>query len=389
MGSAADAGEPNAGIDDRPEIQMKRPSYSRRDFAHSPLIVFYEVTQACDLLCAHCRASAQPYCHPDELTTQQSRQLIGALAGFAIPPMLVLTGGDPLKRPDIFELVDEAVRQGLEVSMTPSATPLVTAQAVRRLKDAGVSRLAVSLDGGDAETHDRFRGVRGSFEHTIQIVSDARACGLPVQINTTIARHNIHQLEAIAELLDGMGIVLWSVFFLVPTGRAQADQRLGADESEQAFERLWQQSQRRSFAIKTTEAPHYRRFILQRAKENGRSHNPGTAGQPGGAAAARPVPMAGTNDGKGVMFVSHTGLIYPSGFLPVRSGRFPQDSPVDVYRQSPLFQALRDPDRLGGKCGACEYREICGGSRARSYALAGDPLAAEPDCAFIPARYQP
>jgi MoaA/NifB/PqqE/SkfB family radical SAM enzyme len=259
--------------------------------------------------------------------------------------------------------------------MTPSATPLVTAEAVARLHGSGLHRLAVSLDGADPQTHDGFRGVDGSFAHTRWIVDEARRVGLPVQINTTVARHNHHQIDALAELIGEMEVALWSVFFLVPTGRASFDQRLTADECEAAFERLWRHQREHRLAIKTTEAPHYRRYVLRRQKS-----------------AARPSkrpPSIATNDGKGVMFIGHTGEIYPSGFLPIACGRFPLDSPVRVYQEAALFRALREPDRLGGKCGACEFREVCGGSRARAFAVAGDPLAAEPDCAYVPPRWRP
>lgn len=351
-------------------------TYTRADFDHSPLVVFYEVTRACDLLCKHCRACAQPHCDPRELNGVVAKRLIEELARFPRPPLLVLTGGDPLKRADVFELIEHAVKCGLGVAMTPSATPLVTAEAIGRLRDAGLHRLAVSLDAADAATHDGFRGVRGSFAQTLWIVDEARRVGLAVQINTTVARHNWHQIDAMAELVAGMDVALWSVFFLVPTGRAQLDQRLTAEECEAAFERLWHNQRERRIAIKTTEAPHYRRFVLQRVKGSR------TRG-------AERLGSVGTNDGKGVMFVSHTGEIYPTGFLPIACGRFPLDSPVRVYQDGALFRALRDADRLGGKCGVCEFREICGGSRARAFAVEGDPLAAEPDCAYVPARWAP
>lgn len=353
---------------------MDRPRFSRADLASSPMLAFYEITRACDLACVHCRASAQCHRDPFELDSIQSMALIEQLTRFPTPPLLVLTGGDPLKREDVFDLVAHARQQGLEVAMTPSATPLVTPAALQRLKEAGLHRLAVSLDAADAATHDAFRQVRGSFARTMEILADAKSAVLPLQVNTTLTRHNFNQLPAIADLLESTGIVLWSVFFLIPTGRGQADQRLSADQCEEAFAALHSQSFRRPFAIKTTEAPHYRRFILQRTKASRVD-----LASPG---------MAGTNDGKGILFVSHRGEIFPSGFLPIECGRFPRDSVVQVYQESPLFKALRDSDQLGGKCGVCEYRHLCGGSRARSYAVTGDPLAAELDCAFLPVRWQ-
>ncbi len=356
-----------------PGMNSARSDYTAQDFPHSPLVVFYEVTRACNLLCRHCRAEAQHHRHPLELKTAASFSLIDNLAEFPKPPLLVLTGGDPIKRHDVFDIVNRAVASGLKTAMTPSATRLVTTEAVAKLKHAGLHRLAVSLDAADAATHDNFRRVPGSFQRTLEIIADAAACNLPLQINTTIARHNFHQIDAIAEVLSTFPIVLWSVFFLVPTGRALADQRISAEEFEVAFEKLYQQSRRRTYAIKTTEAPHYRRFLIEKMKRRA------------GVSTARPtIPdIVGTNDGRGVMFISHIGEIFPSGFLPVECGKFPHDSVVDVYQHAPLFVDLRDTGKLKGKCGFCQYREICGGSRARSYGLTGDPLAAEPDCAYI------
>ncbi len=354
-------------------------AYSRRDFDHSPFVIFYEVTQACDLTCQHCRACAQPRRAADELDALQARSLLEQMASFPRPPMLVLTGGDPLKRPDIYELVDHGVRLGLDVAMTPSATPLVTATALLRLRAAGLHRLALSLDGIDAATHDAFRGVPGSFDRTLAILSWARSVGLPLQVNTTIAKTNVHQIDPLAEMLAGQGIVLWSVFFLVPVGRGAQLERISPQQYEEVFERLWHHAQRQPFGIKTTEAPHYRRFVLQREGDPQRSRGVEVVRQP------QRAPL-GINDGRGVMFVSHQGVMYPSGFLPVACGRFPRESIVDVYQHNHRFQALRDVNRLQGKCGHCEFRHVCGGSRARSYALTGELLAAEPDCTYSPTR---
>jgi radical SAM protein len=340
--------------------------------------VFYEVTRACDLVCKHCRASAQPERHPEELSGEQARQLIRELASFPKPPLLVFTGGDPIKRADIYDLIRHSVAVGLEVAMTPSATPLVTREAVRKLKEAGVSRLAISLDGADAATHDEFRGVTGTFERATAILSWCRELGLPTQINTTVTRRNVGQIDQIAELCAEHEIVLWSVFFLIPVGRGLAEQRIPAAQYEEVFERLWHHAQRQPFSIKTTEAHHYRRFVLQRHGDplNARED----------AINVQRAPL-GVNDGKGCMFVSHVGEIQPSGFMPLICGRFPQDSVVKVYQNSATFRSLRDPDGFGGKCGVCEYRQVCGGSRARAYTVTGDPVAAEPDCVYVPARW--
>jgi radical SAM protein len=339
-------------------------------------LVFYELTRACDLVCLHCRACAQRDPAPGELSTPQSRALLEQVAEFPIAPLLVFTGGDPFKRRDLAELVHYATCLGLEVAVTPSATPLVTPQALETICRAGAARIAVSLDGPDPASHESFRGVAGSFQRTLEIIQDARQLGLPVQVNTTVTPLNWRRIEDFAALLDGLDVVLWSVFFLVPVGRAEAQPRLNADEVEQVFEQLWKEANRRTFPIKTTEAPHFRRFVAQ--QRSGRQTE-----QPRQVSRQAYSSLA-TNDGKGIMFVSHHGEVYPSGFMPIRCGRFPKDNIVEIYQRSELFQALRDPERLHGKCSFCSFRALCGGSRARSYAVTGDPLAAEPDCAYVP-----
>ncbi len=347
-------------------------SYTREDFPSSPLILFYEITRACNLRCRHCRAVAQPHRDPRELTADDSRHLISQATQFPKPPMLVLTGGDPIKRPDIFELIDFAVDIGVKTALTPAATRLINPETVQKLKDAGLHRLAISLDAADALTHDQFRGVPGSFARTIDIMRWAGDCQLPFQINTTVTAANAHQLEAIHALLGEYRPVLWSVFFLVPTGRAADMPRVSAWEAEAVFDTLLKLTRRGPFAIKTTEAPHYRRFLLERF-----------AAMPTPQPSGLPTNLIGTNDGRGVMFVSHIGEIYPSGFMPIECGVFPRDSIVDVYQNHGLFQSLRNPDALEGKCGRCKYRDICGGSRARAYGVTGNPLASEPDCAYV------
>jgi radical SAM protein len=367
---------------DRPTAQKPNglPEYTVADFDRNPLMFYYEVTQACDLVCKHCRASAQPEPHAEELTTEQSLALLDQVAGFPRRPMVVLTGGDPLKRADLFDLIRHAREAGLQTALTPSATPLATAEAFQAAQQAGVRALGISLDGADAQTHDAFRGWCGSFERTLQMLADARELGLAVQVNTTITRRNFHQMEAMGELLATQGIRMWSVFFLVPVGRGVEEQRIAPEQYEIAFERLWHIAGSAPFGVKTTEAPHYRRWVLQRGGDP-------LAGPHGkGDGARRRIHQAplGVGDGKGVMFVSHCGEIYPAGFLPLLCGRFPDDSVVEVYQNHPTFRALRDPDRFGGKCGTCDYRYTCGGSRARAYAVTGDPLAEEPDCVYVP-----
>ncbi len=352
------------------------------DFDESPLLCFYELTQACDLVCEHCRACARPDPHPDELTTEESIRLIDQLADFPNPPTLILTGGDPFKRRDLFALCEYAVGMELDVAITPSATPLVTEPSIRRLRAAGISRLAISLDGADAAMHDTIRGVCGSFDRSIDILREASFVGLSTQVNTTLTPRNVDQIDHMAELLATLDIQMWSVFFLVPTGRAQFSPRLRAKDCEAAFAKLWHHSQEQPYAIKTTEAPHYRRFVLEQRRQflneaDGQDHVSEPFRQ-------RRHGRYSVNDGKGVMFVGHTGIIQPSGFLPIPCGRFPEEHLVEVYTNSPVFQALRDPDRLEGKCGYCEYQLVCGGSRARAYAVTGNMFAQEPDCLYRP-----
>ncbi len=360
---------------------MTHAQYTQADFGRNPLMFYYEVTQACDLVCKHCRASAQEEPHPRELTAEQSQALIDQVATFPRPPMLVLTGGDPLKRCDLFELIGHAAAAGLHVALTPSATPLATREAFERAREAGVRALGISLDGAEAKTHDAFRGWEGSFDRTMRMLADARQLGLPVQVNTTITRRNFHQIDQMAELLSTQGIAMWSVFFLVPVGRGVEETRIAPEEYEIAFQRLWHHAQHQPYGVKTTEAPHYRRYVLQRGGDP--LAGPKRGGQPGPRVHRAPL---GVTDGKGVMFVSHTGEIYPAGFMPLECGRFPDDSVVEVYQRHPTFLALRDPDRYKGICGICEYRHVCGGSRARAYAVSGDPLGPEPDCVYVPGQ---
>lgn len=360
---------------------MRPPDYTAEDFDHSPFVIFYEITRACDLACAHCRACAQPLRHPNELKPEQSRALMDDLARFPKPPLVVLTGGDPLKRDDVTDLTRYAVQEaGLNVAMTPSATPLVTLEAVKALQKAGLSRLAVSLDGKDAQTHDTFRKVEGSYTQTFNMMKMARDLGLPMQVNTTVTRRNVHQIDDMANMLASQGIVLWSVFFLIPVGRGISEDRISPQEYEEVFEKLWYHARHQPYGIKTTEAHHYRRFVLEKMGDPQRDPE-GYNGQAGRRVQRAPL---GVNDGRGIMFVSHVGQVFPSGFMPIDCGRFPKQSVVDIYQNHPIMKDLRNPDLLKGKCGVCEFRSVCGGSRARAYAVTRDHLASEPDCVYIP-----
>lgn len=366
---------------------IMNPLINTVDFNERPFIAIWEVTQACDLACVHCRASAQPDRHPMELTTEEGKQLIDQIAALKVP-VFVLTGGDPIKRPDLFKLIDHARKVGVRVSLTPSATPLLTREIIVRLKESGLARLAVSMDGACAATHDLFRGMSGSFARTLDAIRWANEIGLPVQINTTFSRRNIVEMDAIVALMENLKITLWSVFFLVPTGRGKLGDLLSATEFEEVFATIYTLSKTASFDIKTTEAQHYRRFLLQQRVAERRAGSATTAIPEKTADAIGRAPR-GLNDGKGFVFISHTGEVFPSGFLPLGAGNIRQQSLSAIYRNSPLFLSLRDTSKLEGKCGACEFKEICGGSRSRAYALTGNPNGEEPCCAYIPKGYVP
>ena len=363
-------------------------------FAQSPFIVIWETTRACALRCVHCRAAAIPHRDPHELTTEEAAALMERIAAFGDPaPLVVLTGGDPLRRPDMVELVAHGTRIGLTVSLTPSGTAAVTQEKLRALRDAGLARLAVSLDGATAGAHDGFRRVRGSHGYTLSIIERARDLGLPMQINSTVCRQTVGELPALAEQVAGFGVTLWALFFLIAVGRAQAEQALAAADIEHVLE--WAADLRAGvpFGIKTTEAPQYHRVLAQHSSEMALAGCPQEArdgrreresGLPGSAHRRMRAERAVT-DGNGFVFVDHVGNICPSGFLPMPAGNVRRDDLVAVYRDDPLFVALRDPSRLGGRCGRCEWRARCGGSRARAYALTGDPLGEDPGCVHHPA----
>lgn len=305
------------------------------NFNECPYIVIWETTQACDLACLHCRACAQSLRNALELTTEEAKRLIDEVKALGAP-VFVLTGGDPLKRPDIFELVEYASTHGVRISLTPSATPLLTKEAINRLKQCGLARLAISLDGPSATVHDAFRRVSGSYDWTLAAVRWAREIGLSVQINSTITRHNLTYLDSMIALLERLDIVLWSVFSLVPTGRGSAIDLISAEEFEQVFEKLYKTSRRVSFDIKSTEAQHYRRFLLERRTEEKRKGNEqplpsSVTGTPDGIGRA----PRGINDGKGFVFISHLGEVFPSGFLPISAGNVRKQSLAELYRHSP------------------------------------------------------
>jgi radical SAM protein len=385
------------------------PARGGLNYDETPFLAIWEVTQSCDLACKHCRAAAQPIAHPDELTNAEGKALIDQIAAMGVP-IFVFTGGDPLKRADVFELIRYAAEKGVQVALTPSATPLLTREAIFRLKEAGLVRLGISLDGSTPEIHDAFRGLPGAYARTIQAIEWANEAGIPIQVHTTISRHNANDLDNLCALFERLAIVMWNVFFLVPVGRGQLDDLLDGEEFERIFGQIYQLSNRVNFQIKTTEAMHYRRYLLQHNLEERRINHeymPGHGhghtvitkqaamvyepGEPTSDAQTRTANWTTrrVNDGKGFLFISHVGNVYPSGFLPIHAGNIRETPLSEIYRNAPIFKSLRNTSKLEGKCGACEYKEICGGSRARAYAVTGDPLAQEPCCIYQPKNWDP
>ncbi|MEC3833461.1 TIGR04053 family radical SAM/SPASM domain-containing protein [Bacillus licheniformis] len=359
------------------------------DFDKSPFIVIWELTRACELKRLHCRASAQNKRDPRELSLKEGKDLIDQIHAMD-NPLLVLTGGDPLMRDDVFAIIEYAVQKGVRVSMTPSATPNVTREAIQSAKEIGLSRWAFSLDGPTREIHDHFRGTDGSFDLTMKAIRYIHECQLPLQINTVISSYNIDYLDEMAKLIKELNCVLWSVFFLVPTGRAKREDMISPVDHEKVFLWLSRLAKEAPFDIKTTAAQHYRRVVIQQkmreAKDPHMKIRYEHALQKGKMDAIGGLGRApkGVNDGNGFMFISHIGDVYPSGLLPVKAGNIREQPLAEIYRESPIFKDLRNPDGFKGKCGVCEFRHVCGGSRSRAYALTGDYLESDPSCIYIP-----
>lgn len=352
---------------------------SRFIYDQAPRLVYWEATQSCALACIHCRASALAHRHPDELRTDEARELLRQIAAFdpQRPPHLVITGGDPLRRPDLFELIDYGRSLGVSISVTPAGTDALTPAVIEQFKAAGVAGLALSLDGSTPARHDAFRRVDGSFDWTVNGARAITELGIPLQINTMVTAQTLDDIPHIYSVVRDLGITRWALFFLITTGRGSSLAEVTPAESERMLNWLAQVSRapETSFVIKTTEAHHYRRIVAQRMQRHLSEE----------AIAATPVGRGfGIRDGNGIIFVSHVGEVYPSGFLPVGVGNVRQEGLVDIYRHSPLLRSLRDADQLTGKCGDCPFRLICGGSRARAYAATGDPLASDPLCIYQP-----
>lgn len=364
----------------------------KHDLNAKPFIAIWEVTRACQLVCKHCRADAQHQPAPGQLTTAQGKALLDSLASYEKPrPLVVLTGGDPFERDDLEELTAYGTSLGLNVSLSPSVTPRLTRQRLQGLREAGGSAVSLSLDGARAETHDEFRGFGGTHAATLGAAKVINEIGFRLQINSTITKRTVREAPELLARVIEMGAKLWSVFFLVPTGRGANLQSLSPQEREDALWWLADVSDR--VAIKTTEAPSYRRVVMQKARgetyEGGELYrfltqrttellgaHPETP--------RRPRPPMAINAGSGFVFIDHVGDVYPNGFLPLKCGNVKDVALPEIYRESPTFQALRDPAQWSRKCAVCEFAHVCGGSRSTAYAITGDPLASDPTCAYIP-----
>lgn len=354
------------------------------DFNMAPFTIAWEVTRACAYACVHCRADAMHKPDPHELSTEEALRLIDRLADFG-SPILIFTGGDPMMRKDLYQLIAYATQKGLRCSLTPTATALPTTERLEKARQAGIRRIALSLDAPLPEIHDSFRQVPGSWQRTMDILHRAQAIGLSVQVNTTVAKHNVDILDEMIPFLQEVGAVQWSLFFLVPTGRAQASNMISAEEHERVFNWLYDLSKNAPFDIKSTAAPMYRRVAIERKRLEQGGNKPVTF-QGAGFQYADGLnrPTRGVNDGNGFLFISHIGDIQPSGFLPITAGNIRTDDVIDVYRHSELFTDLRTPDKIKGRCGVCEYRDVCGGQRGRAYGITGDYLESDPACVYVP-----
>ncbi len=370
-------------------------------YDEKPLLVFWETTKACLLACKHCRAKAIREPLPGELTTEEGKRLIEMVAEFGKPyPILIFTGGDPLMRRDIWELIAYAKSLGLRVGLAPSVTPLLTEEAIKRIKSVDVDAVSISLDSPVPEVHDSIRGYPGIWKRTVEVIRRFVEEGVRVQVNTVVMRDTVMHLADMVPLLLDLGVHTWEVFYLVPVGRAQEEQMLSPQEFEDVSHFLYEAS-KYGILVRTTEGPMFRRvsWIRRALEEKGIDPDevlkPGPLygklvsrlrerlGEPRGKPMAQTV---GTRDGKGIVFVGYDGRVYPSGFMEFHVGNIREKSLVELYREHPLLKRIRAAE-FKGRCGLCEFRDICGGSRARAYHVTGDPLGEDPACPYKPGEY--
>ncbi|OEU47348.1 MAG: heme b synthase [Desulfobacterales bacterium C00003060] len=339
-------------------------------------LVAWEVTRNCNLSCIHCRAAATKGPYPDELDTDASLALLDQISDVG-KPIVILTGGEPLLRSDIFELARFGSRKGLRMVMAPNGT-LITEGNAEEMASAGIQRISISLDGATSESHDRFRQVDGAFEGALNGIHWAKQAGVDFQINTTITQQNIEEIPRIQDLAVKLGAVAHHIFLLVPTGRGKyiADQGISAEQYEQTLNWFYDQRDKAPLQLKATCAPHYYRILRERAREEGKTVTFKTHGLD--------AVTRGCLGGTGFCFISNTGIVQPCGFLDLNCGNILEKPFGVVWNESEIFKTLRDYNKLKGKCGRCEYRKVCGGCRARAYEATGDYLAEEPLCLYQP-----
>lgn len=377
----------------------------KHDIDDRPMIVIWEVTRACQLVCRHCRADSQPQAHPEQLTPEQGLRLLEDIASFGKPlPIVILTGGDPFERPDLHELLTRGSELGLHMALSPSVTPRLTGESVRAMHAAGANSMSLSLDGAKPETHDAFRGFSGVFDSTLAAGRAMREDRIRLQVNSTVTRDTMPELPDLLRIMFELEVSLWSLFFLVPTGRGQQLKTLDAPQIEDVLH--WMADISDMLAVKTTEAPHFRRVLTQRARAKAEGRDPRELEERGETYAyltretermlaewvadgheiphRPPRPPIDINSGRGFAFVDHRGNVYPSGFFPEHCGNVKELGFTRVYRESDLLRSLRRPETFHGKCGVCEFNQICGGSRSHAYAVTGDILGSDPTCTYIP-----
>jgi radical SAM protein len=359
------------------------------DFARAPILVFWETTRACGLSCLHCRASAIPDPLPGELTPEEGLRLVDQVAEFGSPtPLMVFTGGDPLRRRDLGELLTHARARGIKTAVSPAVTELLTVDVLRHLQDLGASSISLSLDGACDATHDGIRRASGTYQRTVEAIRTALGLGLKLQVNTAVMRPNVGELARIFHLLREWGVPTWEVFFLVKVGRATESLDLRPEEYESVSNFLYDAS-RYDLVLRTVEGPFVRRVLRLREKSaywddplyrSLASELVALEGPPSGPSTLR---RRGTLDGDGILFVAHDGTVQPGGLLPISLGNVRSESLTNLYRGSEMLQHIRARN-LKGPCGtSCPDRQACGGSRARAYALTSDPLASDPACLLV------
>lgn len=363
---------------EHPHQSSASAHHRKKDEAPALRLVAWETTRNCNLSCVHCRAAATCGPYSGELDTQASFRLLDQIAEVA-KPIVILTGGEPLLREDIFDIAQYGTDKGLKMVMAPNGT-MVTKDIAFKMAASGIKRISISLDGATDESHDAFRGVQGAFQGALNGIENAKSAGIEFQINTTITKTNLEQIPRILRLAEKLGAVAHHIFLLVPTGRGKyiVDQEIDSKEYEETLNWFYDQRDKTSLQLKATCAPHYHRILRQRAKAEGQKVTFQTHGLD--------AVTRGCLAGSGFCFISHRGVVQPCGFLDLNCGDVTRQSFVEIWQNAPHFQTLRSTDHLDGKCGLCEFRKVCGGCRARAYEATGDYMAEEPLCQYVPPK---